>query len=78
MAAVIDASEVSRLQTYLKETFGHNGIALKIREKATDSVEVILNGEFIGVIYKDDDEGEISYNFNMAILEMDIPGKIGA
>lgn len=74
MAAVIDATEVSRLQSYLQDKFGHNGIALKIREKATDSVEVILNGEFIGLIYKDDEDGEISYDFNMAILEIDLPG----
>lgn len=74
MAAVIDAIEVPRIQSYLQSTFGHNGIALKMREKATDSVEVILNGEFIGVIYKDDEDGEISYNFNMAILNEDLPG----
>lgn len=77
MAAVIDAAEVSRLQAYLQEKFGHNGIALKMREKANDSVEVILNGEFIGLVYKDDEDGEISYDFNMAILEIDLPGAVG-
>lgn len=72
MAAVIDPAEISKLQAYLQNKFGHNGIALKIRDKANDSVEVIMNGEFIGVIYKDEDEGEVSYDFNMAILEMDV------
>ena len=71
--ARIDPLEVSRLQAYLQSKFGHNGIALKIRDKATDSVEVIMNGEFIGTIYKDDEDGEISYDFNMAILEIDLP-----
>ena len=66
------AEEVSKLQAYLQGKFGHNGIALKMREKANDSVEVILNGEFIGVIYKDEDEGETSYDFNMAILDIDL------
>ena len=74
MAAVIDPAEVSRIQAYLQDKFGHNGIALKMRDKVNDSVEVILNGEFIGLVYKDEDEGEISYDFNMAILEMDLPG----
>jgi hypothetical protein len=36
-------------------------------------VEVQVAGEFIGVIFKDDEDGEISYAFNMAILEMDLP-----
>jgi hypothetical protein len=71
--AVIDPAEVSRLQAYLQNKFGHNGIALKIRDKANDSVEVIMNGEFIGLIYKDDEDGEVSYDFQMAILEMDLP-----
>lgn len=72
MAAVIDPAEVSKLQAYLQSKFGHNGIALKMREKANDSVEVILNGEFIGIIYKDQEEGETSYDFNMAILDIDL------
>jgi hypothetical protein len=71
--AVMDPLEVSKLQAYLQGKFGHNGIALKIREKASDSVEVILNGEFIGVIYKDQEDGETSYDFNMAILDIDLP-----
>ena len=76
--SVIDASEVSRIQTYLQNTFKNTGFALKMREKATDSVEVLLDNEFIGVIYKDDEDGDISYNFNMAILEIDIPADTGS
>ena len=36
-------------------------------------MEVLVNGEFIGVIFRDEEDGEISYAFNMAILEMDLP-----
>jgi hypothetical protein len=43
------------------------------RPKQADSVEVHVNGEFIGVIFKDEEDGETSYAFNMAILEMDLP-----
>ncbi|MGB0719582.1 MAG: DUF3126 family protein, partial [Bdellovibrionales bacterium] len=64
--------EVSRLQAYMEAKFKTKGFALKMREKAKDSVEVLLNGEFIGVIYKDEDEGETSYDFNMAILDIDL------
>lgn len=71
--ADIQAEEVSRLQAYLQNMFKNTGFALKMREKAKDSVEVLLNGEFIGVIYKDEDG---DFNFDMAILEMDLPGQI--
>lgn len=70
--SVFDPAEVSRLQAYLQSKFKNNGFALKMREKVKDSVEVMLNGEFIGTLYKDEDEGEISYDFNMAILEIDL------
>ena len=65
--------ESTRLQAYLQQTFGNKGLTLRARSQAKDSVEVLLNGEFIGVLYKDEDEGETSYDFNMAILEMDLP-----
>lgn len=69
----IEADEVARIQHYLQEKFGNQGFALKRRTQPDDSVEVLLNGEFIGLIYKDTEEGDTSYDFNMAILEIDLP-----
>lgn len=68
----MNAEEVAKIQNYLQNKFQNSGFALKFRDKVSDSVEVLLNGEFIGVIYKDEDEGELSYNFNMSILEIDV------
>lgn len=65
-------SEITRIQKYLQEKFGNTKITLSER-KDKDSVEVMLAGEFIGTIYRDEDEGDVSYDFNMAILEMDLP-----
>lgn len=70
----IKPEEVSRLQTYMQTRFKNTGFALKIRDKVTDSVEVLLDGEFIGLVYKDEDG---DFNFDMAILEIDLPGAIG-
>lgn len=66
------AQESEKLQAYLQNKFANKGITLRARTQAKDSVEVLLNGEFIGVLYKDEDEGETSYDFNMAILDIDI------
>lgn len=65
-------NEITRLQAYLQTTFGNSGISLKPR-KNNDSVEVSINGEFIGTVYKDEEDGETSYDFNMAILDIDLP-----
>ncbi len=69
----ISAEETSKIQAYLQDKFGNQGFALKRRAQTNDSVEVLLNNEFIGVIYKDDEDKETSYDFNMAILAMDLP-----
>jgi hypothetical protein len=70
--STIKPEEVSKLQAYLEKKFQNKGFALKMRDKAKDSVEVILNNEFMGLIYKDEDDGEVSFDFNMAILQEDL------
>lgn len=69
----MNKSEIVRLQRYLREKFGNDKLSLAERKETQDSVEVALDGEFIGVIYRDDDDGDVSYDFNMAILEADLP-----
>jgi len=70
--AEFTAAELPTLQQFLQRRFGKDGFALKMRERAKDSVEVHLDNEFIGVIYKDEEGGETSYDFNMAILAEDL------
>ena len=65
-------SEIWRLEKYLRNLFRLDTITL-IERPQPDSVEVHIGGEFIGVIFKDEEDGETSYAFNMAILEMDLP-----
>ena len=35
-------------------------------------VKFFLNDEFVGLVYIEDDEGEISYQFHMTILKEDL------
>lgn len=66
-------TEIWRIEKYLRNLFRLDTITLVERPKQKDSLEVMINGEFIGVIFRDEEDGEISYAFNMAILEMDLP-----
>ena len=70
--ANIQPDDLVKLRNYFTRTFKNEAFQMKIREKAQDSIEVLLNGEFIGVIYKDDEDGETSFDFNMAILDIDL------
>jgi hypothetical protein len=70
---LLTRSEIWRIEKYLRNLFRLDTITVVERPKQADSVEVQVNGEFIGVIFKDEEDGETSYAFNMAILEMDLP-----
>ncbi len=65
-------TEIWRLEKYLRNLFRLDTITLLERPQP-DSVEVHIGGEFIGLIYKDEEEGDVAYNLNMSILEMDLP-----
>tara|TARA_Y100000992_G_scaffold161267_1_gene107993 strand:+ start:71 stop:277 length:207 start_codon:yes stop_codon:yes gene_type:complete len=64
--------ETEMLQVYLRDKFKSDVIRVVERPKKDDSMEVYVGDEFMGVIFRDDDEGEISYSFNMAILDIDL------
>ncbi|MCK5575637.1 MAG: DUF3126 family protein [Sphingomonadales bacterium] len=64
--------ELARVQKYMREAFDNSRITLK-KQKLEDSAEVYIAEEFVGVLYRDEDEGELSYAFNMAILSEDLP-----
>ena len=66
-------SEIWRIEKYLRNLFRLDTISVVERPRQDDSVEVHVAGEFIGVIFKDEEDGETSYAFQMAILEMDLP-----
>lgn len=71
----MDAAEIARVRQYLRRLFRLDTIEIERRPKKDDSVEVTIGGEFIGVIFKDDEDGETSYQFQMCILEEDLPAK---
>lgn len=69
----MNRSDIIRLQKYLQTKLGNNRLTLAERKEDKDSLEVLLAGEFLGTVYRDEDEGDVSYDFNMAILDIDLP-----
>lgn len=65
--------EILRVQKYLRNLFRLDTLVLEARQNKKDSVEVTIGGEFVGVIFRDDEDGEVTYQFNMAILDIDLP-----
>jgi hypothetical protein len=64
--------ELAKLTAYLRKTFNNPTLSVRARPQKKDSGEVYLGEDFLGVIFRDEEDGELSYNFSMAILEFDL------
>ncbi len=64
--------EIIKLERYLQRVFRLPALQVKQRPRKEDSAEVYVDDEFIGVLFRDDDEGEVAYQFQMAILDYDL------
>jgi hypothetical protein len=69
---MVDKTEMAKVERYLRQTFANHSIRVVGRPKKTDSAEVYMGEEFIGVLFVDDEDGDRSYNFTMAILDTDL------
>ena len=69
-------NEITRVQSYLQKLFANPQITIAAPARAGAPVEVSVGGEFIGIVYRDEDEGEVSYALNMSILEGDLDSSL--
>ena len=68
----MSSEELKKLQAYFRRLFGNETIFVKARPQKDDSAEVYIGEEFIGLLFKDDEDEDLSYNFTMAILDFDL------
>ena len=64
--------EIVKLEKYLRGLFRLDTIEVRRRPNKDDSAEVYIGDEFIGVLFRDDDDDDLSYQFQMAILDYDL------
>lgn len=66
-------TDIARVQAYLRRLLGTDRIQLIAPVRAGLSVEVAVEGEVIGTVHRDEEEGEVSYSVTLTILEEDLP-----
>ena len=64
---------VKRVEAYLKRSLNPS-ITLAARPRVNDSVEVLIGGEHVGLVYLIEDEGETSFQLEITILQEDLEG----
>jgi len=69
----VTPEEITKLNNYLRRKFQLPSLEVRRRPQKSDSAEVYIGDEFIGILFKDDeDPNDVSYNFEMAILDYDL------
>ncbi len=64
--------ELDKLSKFFREKFNNSTLSAKARPQKKDSAELYVGEEFLGVIFRDEEDGDLSYNFSMAILDIDL------
>ena len=67
-------SETSRIERYLRKKFKTDTITAVPRtdDVAESTAEVSIAGEFAGIVYKDTEDDDVCYHFQMTILDEDL------
>lgn len=68
----MNRQELQKLQVFFRKRFNLPSIEVRARPQKSDSAEVYIGDEFVGVVFRDDEDGDLSYNFTMAILDIDL------
>jgi hypothetical protein len=66
----LNPDEIRKLDAFFKRTFQNPQMQVKARPRKEDSAEVYVGDEFLGIVFKDEEDGD--YNFSMAILDIDL------
>ena len=64
--------ELEKIRNYLNNIFNTHDFTVKKRKSIEDSCEVYHKEEFLGLIYKENEEGEEDFQFHMTILKEDL------
>lgn len=65
-------NEIAKVQSYLRRTFESDSISIQAPAKAGAPIEVYSGEEFVGVLHRDEEDGEISFDLHISILAEDL------
>ena len=68
----MDRVTLKKIENFFKQKFKNKQIKIEGRANKNDSAEVLIDDEFIGVVFEDNEDGETCYQFNLTILNEDL------
>ena len=68
----MDRITLKKIENFFRQKFNNKKIKIEGRANKNDSAEVLIDDEFIGVIFEDNEDGDTCFQFNMTILSEDL------
>ena len=68
----MDRITLKKIERFFKQKFNNKKVKFEGRANKNDSAEVLIDNEFIGVVFEDNEDGDTCYQFNMTILSEDL------
>jgi DUF917 family protein len=68
----MDRITLKKIENFFKQKFNNKKIKIEGRANKNDSAEILIDNEFIGVVFEDNEDGDTCYQFNMTILSEDL------
>ena len=68
----MDRITIKKIENFFKQKFNNKKIKIEGRANKSDSAEVLIDDEFIGVVFEDNEDGDTCYQFNMTMLSEDL------
>ena len=68
----MDRIILKKIEYFFKQKFNNKRIKIEGRANKNDSAEVLIDDEFIGVVFEDNEDGDMCFQFNMTILNEDL------
>ena len=68
----MDRITLKKIENFFKQKFNNKKIKIEGRANKNDSAELLIDDEFIGVVFEDNEDGDTCYQVNMTILNEDL------
>ena len=65
-------SELQQVESYLRRRLNNQSVRVTRHAIRPEMGEVFLGEEFLGTIYRDTEDGEVTFDINITILQEDL------
>ena len=68
----MDRITLKKIENFFRQKFKNKNIKIEGRTNKDDSADVLIEDEFIGVVFEDNEDEDMCFQFNMTILSEDL------